>query len=100
MLTSRWRSPMTTFRFNNGSALTDGKGPTMAEHVFYSKQRKGNEREITLQTAALLVGKSPTKQKRIRIKCQMPLSGKKMAGAPEWVTNAYEFVLKNHDTVT
>lgn len=72
----------------------------MAEHVFYSKQRKGNEREITLQTAALLVGKAPTKQKRIRIKLQMPLSGKKTAGAPEWITNAYEFVLKNHDTVT
>lgn len=72
----------------------------MAETVFFDKRRKGNERKITLQNVLLLVGKAPTKSKRIKIRIQMLISGQKMTGVPEWLVNAYDFVAKNHDTVT
>jgi len=72
----------------------------MSEHTFFLKGRnKGNERQIVLRTATLLVGKAPTKQKRIKMKVSMPLTGKKTSGMPEWITNAMTFVMQSHDTV-
>jgi hypothetical protein len=69
--------------------------------VFYAKGRnRGNERKIILAVACSLVGKAPTKQKRIKMKVRIPISSdKKQGGVPEWITNAYVFVAKNHDTV-
>lgn len=73
----------------------------MADHVFYTKGRsKGNQRKITINSAHLLVGKAPTKGKRIKLNVTMGVSTQKHTGAPEWVTNAFEFVAKNHDEVT
>lgn len=73
----------------------------MSEQTFFTKGRnRGNDREVKLQTATLLVGKEPTKAKRIRTKFLMVLSGKKTAGMPDWLAQAYEFVAKSHDTVT
>ena len=73
----------------------------MSEHTFYARGRnKGNERKVILSTATLLVGKAPTKQKRIKLKLRMPLSGRaKLAGTPEWITAAHTFVAQNHDVV-
>jgi hypothetical protein len=71
----------------------------MSESIFFVRGRnKGNERKVILSTATLLVGKAPTKSKRIKIKVRMPLNGK--AGAPEWVTNAMVFVGQSHDIVS
>jgi len=72
----------------------------MSESIFYSKKRKGNERRITLQTYTGLVGKQPTKEKRLKMKILMTLSGQKTAGAPDWILNTTEFVMKNHDPVS
>ena len=72
----------------------------MSEHTFFVRGRnKGNERQIILRSATLLVGKAPTKQKRIKMSVSMPLNGRKQAGIPEWVTAAMIFVAQNHDIV-
>ena len=71
----------------------------MSDTTFFVRGRnKGNERKVILSTATLLVGKQPTKTKRIKMKVRMPLNGK--AGAPEWVTNAMVFVAQSHDIVS
>ena len=73
----------------------------MPENSFFVRGRnKGNERKVILQSELVLVGKAPTKQKRIKIKVQMMLSGQKTTGMPEWMEHAFEFVAKNHDPVT
>ena len=73
----------------------------MSEHVFYQRGRnKGNERQVVLRSATLLVGEAPTKQKRIRMKVSMPLTGRRMTGTPEWVMNAMTFVNQSHDIVS
>lgn len=69
----------------------------MADAVFFSKQRKGNEREITLQTYTGLCSRSH--EKRLRMSVQMVL-GQKVAGYPDWLIKAFEFVVQNHDVVT
>jgi len=71
----------------------------LSEHIFYSKQRKANERKAIIKDPIVLVGKALTKEKRIRHKVVMPLSNQKMGGTPEWILNTIEFVSKNHDTV-
>lgn len=69
------------------------------EHNFYVKGKsKGNERQIVLRSVVLLVNKA--KEKRIKMKIHMLLSGRKMVGTPEWVTNALTYVEQNHDTVS
>jgi len=71
----------------------------MSETTFFIRGRnKGNERKIILSSATLLVGKAPTKTKRIKMKARLPLNGK--AGAPDWVTNAMVFVSQSHDIVS
>jgi len=71
----------------------------MSDTTFFARGRnKGNERKVILSTATLLVGKAPTKTKRIKMKVRLPLNGK--AGAPEWVTNAMVFVAQSHDIVS
>ena len=71
----------------------------MSEQLWYQRGRnKGNERQIILKTATLLVNKAG--EKRIKMKVAMPLTGRKMAGTPEWITNAMTFVAQSHDIVT
>ena len=73
----------------------------MSETTFFVRGRnRGNERKIILTTAALLVGKAPTKAKRIRMKVRMPLNGQKPVGTPDWVMKALEFVSQSHDAVS
>jgi len=72
----------------------------MSETTFFVRGRnRGNERKIILVSAALLVGKAPTKNKRIRMKVRMPLNGQKPVGTPDWVMKAMEFVAQSHDAV-
>jgi hypothetical protein len=73
----------------------------MAEHVFYQRGRnKGNERKAILQSATLLVGKSPTKQKRIKLKLLINLTAdRKVAGVPDWIIAAVSYISANHDVV-
>jgi hypothetical protein len=72
----------------------------MAETVFFSGKKKTDSRVIIMKSATLLVGKKPESRKRVKISCAMPLNGGQVKNAPEWLLNAYEFVLKNHEIVT
>ena len=72
----------------------------MADTVFYSTQNHHNERELTIVNIAMLVGKAPTKEKRIRIKVRMLLSETINMGSPEFLDHAYSYVAQNHDVVS
>ena len=72
----------------------------MAETTCFDKKRKANERQIEIAPITLLVGKKPTRQKRIKARILMPLSGKKMQGMPTWIAEALAFVEKSHDAVS
>jgi len=72
----------------------------MSDHVFYAKgNSNGNHRKVVINNATLLVGKAPTRAKRIKLKLSMGLSTQSMTGTPEWIAAAHEFVAKNHDPV-
>lgn len=71
----------------------------MADTVFYSTENHHNERELTIVNAALLVSKPPTKEKRIRIKIRMLLSGSVNMGSPAWLDKCYAFVAENGDKI-
>ena len=72
----------------------------MADHLWYSTQNNHNQRELTIVNVAQLVGKAPTKEKRIRIKVRMLLSADMNMGAPEWLQKSYLFVAETGDCVT
>ena len=73
----------------------------MSDSQFFIRGRsKGNERRILLSSFTCLVGKAPTKAKRLKLKIRMYLTGQKMTGMPEWIANAMTFVAKSHDIVT
>lgn len=60
-------------------------------------------RRIQLRSATLLVGKAPTKQKRIKSTMTMKLDSggeNQIAGLPEWLENARDFVMRNGETIT
>jgi hypothetical protein len=71
----------------------------MADHNYYEVTNGHNQREITIVNVALLVGKAPTKEKRIRIKVRDVLSGHPNMGAPDWLSAAAIFVGQWHDPV-
>ena len=56
-------------------------------------------RRIIIRSYAGLVGKAPTKQKRLKILCTMPITGQKLTGFPEWLADARDFVMKTGETV-
>lgn len=68
----------------------------MAE--FFSEKRKSNERKIILKTSTILCSKA--KEKRIRMDIVMPLTGEKMGGYPEALTEAYNYVAAQHETIS
>ena len=72
----------------------------MADHSWYSTSNDHNQRELTIVNVAQLVGKAPTKEKRIRVKVRMILSDNINMGSPEWLDRAARFVSETHDTVT
>lgn len=73
----------------------------MSDHVFYAKgKNRGNHRKLVISNPQMLIGKAPTKSKRIKMKFTMGLSTQKTTGTPEWISAAHEFVAKNHDAVT
>ncbi len=71
----------------------------MADHTFYSVENRHNERQIRLLSVGSLVSKPPTKEKRISIKVQMPLSGTINMGSPTWLDEAHSYVAKTGDFV-
>lgn len=68
--------------------------------MFYSTENDHNLRELTIVNVALLVGKAPTKEKRIRIKVRMILSGQAVTGAPDWISAAHAYVAQWHDPIS
>jgi len=72
----------------------------MSEHVWYSTANNHNERELTIVNAALLISKPPTKEKRVRVKVRMMLSGTINMGSPEWLDKAYAYVAENGDKIS
>lgn len=73
----------------------------MADTSFYAKGKsRGNHRKVVVNNATLLIGKAPTKAKRIKMKITMGLSTQKLSGTPEWIAAAHEFVAKHHDPVS
>ena len=72
----------------------------MADTVWYSTSNDHNQRELTIVNVAQLVGKAPTKEKRIRVKVRMILTDNINMGSPEWLDRAARFVSETHDTVT
>lgn len=73
----------------------------MAETSFYAKGKsRGNHRKVVVNNATLLIGKAPTKAKRIKMKITMGLSTQKTSGTPEWISAAHDFVAKHHDPVS
>ena len=71
----------------------------MSDHNYYEVTNSHNQRELTIVNVALLVGKAPTKEKRIRIKVRDVLSGHPNMGAPDWLSAAQAFVSEWHDPV-
>ena len=71
----------------------------MSDHTFYSTANHHNERELTIVNVAQLVGKAPTKDKRIRIKVRMLLSETINMGSPEWLDKCHRFVAENGDKI-
>ena len=73
---------------------------TLADHTWYSTSNDHNQRELTIVNVAQLVGKAPTKEKRIRVKVRMILTDNINMGSPDWLDRAARFVSETHDTVT
>lgn len=71
----------------------------MADHRFFEVANGHNQRQLSIVNVTLLVGKSPTKEKRIRVKARMVLSVDSNIGAPEWITSAHVFVAREHTRV-
>ena len=71
----------------------------MSDHVWYSTANSHNERELTIVNAALLISKPPTKEKRVRVKVRMLLSGTVNMGSPEWLDKAYSYVAESGDKI-
>lgn len=72
----------------------------MSEHVWYSTANSHNERELTIVNATLLISKPPTKEKRVRVKVRMFLSGTVNMGSPEWLDKAYAYVAETGDKIS
>lgn len=72
----------------------------MAEGIWFNDS---TQRRIKLRAAALLVGKEPTKLKRIKQCVTMKLDSggeDQIAGLPEWLANARDFVMRNGETIS
>lgn len=68
----------------------------MAAKLWFSPK---TVRRIKLRSYAGLVGKAPTKEKRIKMLCTMPITGQKMTGFPDWLADGRDFTMKTGETV-
>lgn len=68
----------------------------MAARLWFTQK---SIRRISIRSYAVLVGKAPTKQKRIKMLCTMPLTGQTLTGFPEWLADARDFVMKNGECI-
>jgi hypothetical protein len=60
-------------------------------------------RRMSIRSATSLVGKKPTKSKRIKAMCTMYLDGggeDQISGLPDWLCEARDFVMKSGEQVT
>lgn len=60
-------------------------------------------RRMSIRSATSLVGKKPTKHKRIKMMCTMYLDGggeDQISGLPDWLCEARNFVMKSGEQVT
>lgn len=55
---------------------------------------------LTLKTFTVLVGRAPTKDKRIRMGFTLDLTSGDVKGMPEWLLDAREFVMRTGQTVS
>lgn len=56
-------------------------------------------RRIKLRSYAGLVGKAPTKEKRLKMLITMPITGQKLTGFPDWLADGRDFTMKTGETV-
>lgn len=68
----------------------------MAVRLWFTQK---SVRRIILRSFGVLVGKAPTKQKRIKMLCTMPLTGQKLTGFPDWLADDRDFVMKNGQAI-
>lgn len=60
-------------------------------------------RRMSIRSATSLVGKKPTKHKRVKLMCTMYLDGggeDQVSGLPDWLCEARNFVMKSGEQVT
>lgn len=68
----------------------------MADRLWFTPK---SVRRISLRSFAVLVGKAPTKAKRIKMLCTMDLTSQKQTGFPDWLSDARDFVMRNGEVV-
>lgn len=68
----------------------------MAPRLWFSPK---TIRRIRIRSYVGLVGKAPTKQKRLKVLLTMPITGNKVTGWPEWLADARDFVMKTGEVV-
>jgi hypothetical protein len=61
---------------------------------------KDHPQQLTLKTFTCLVGKAPTKSKRLRMGFTLDLSYGDVKGMPDWMMEARDFVMRTGQTVT
>lgn len=60
-------------------------------------------RRMSIRSATSLVGKKPTKHKRVKLMCTMQLDGggeDQISGLPDWLCEARDFVMESGEQVT
>lgn len=68
----------------------------MAPRLWFSPK---TVRRIRIRSYVGLVGKAPTKEKRLKILVTMPITGQKLTGFPEWLAEARDYVMKHGQVV-
>lgn len=68
----------------------------MAERLWFAPK---SVRRVKIRSYAGLVGKAPTKEKRIKVLFTMPLTGGKVTGFPTWLADARDYVMKHGQVV-
>jgi hypothetical protein len=61
---------------------------------------KEHAQQVTLKTYTGLVGKAPTKAKRLRMAFTLDLTSGDVKGMPDWMQDARDFVMRTGQTVT
>lgn len=71
------------------------------ENVLFLRGRnKGNERRATIKAPQGMVSRKPTKEKRIKFRIEITLTGGKTGGLSSWLEADLSFVAEHKQTVT